>query len=252
MTLPLGRVYGVFQGNLPMQAGDFYLDSTNENVTANGTSIASATPLNGQICHVMTAANASSPWSAVALPTWSLGLHIRIYNDTANSIQVFPNVAEATTTINDGAARAAIVQMPNSIGNYTAVVFNGMPEWHCPDGSSGYASGSTIPTVSFGMIAANVGGNQATGTAVTQVLSNVTAAGASYSITLPVSQPGMELLVHNISTQTLLVFPNAGGTTTEAINALAANASISMLTNTSCTFTCAANGQWYTTPRVPS
>ncbi len=104
----------------------------------------------------------------------------------------------------------------------------------------------------YATIAANVGGSQALGTPIASEIANVTAAAGSYSVTLPASLPGMFATVHNISAFTILVFPNAGGTTTEKINAGGSNASLSMLTNTSTTFTCAVAGQWYTIPRVPS
>jgi hypothetical protein len=51
---------------------------------------------------------------------------------------------------------------------------------------------------------------------------------------------------------TIKVFPNAGGTTTEKINALTANAAITMAAVTSATFDCVVAGQWWTNPRVPS
>jgi hypothetical protein len=254
MTLPTGRSYGVFVANTPLQAGDYLLGSAHENVTANATGTQqTATPIVGQVAHVMTAANATAPFAAVALPPWSPGFQCTVYNDTANSIQVFPALGDSSATINDGAANASITCMPNSVANFTAVVANGVLEWHCPDASSGYAAGSAIMTVSNATIAANATATQASGTAVTTLLTNVTSAATGpYSVTLPASVPGMELTVHNISAYSIYVFPNAGGTTTEKINALAANASITMTTNTSSTFTCVVAGQWYTIPRVPS
>jgi hypothetical protein len=253
MGLPTGRSYGVFVANTPLGSGDFLLGSAHESITASATGTQqSGVPIVGQVAHVTTAANTSAPYSSVTLPPWAPGFQCTIYNDTANPIQVFPFLGDTNATINDGSANASITCMPNSVANFTAVVASGVLEWHCPDASNGYAAGTGISTVSFATIAAAVAGTQAGGTAITMMMTNVTAAGASYSVTLPVSQPGMELVVHNISANTVLVFPNAGGTTTEKINALAANASISMLTNTSTTFTCVAGGQWYTVPRVPS
>ncbi len=253
MGVPTGRSYGVFAGNVPFLQGDYFLDATHENIVADAGGVQStAVQLNGQICHVITAANANAPYSGVQLPPWTAGMHIRIYNDTLNNIQVFPHLGDSAT-INDGAVNGSISQMPNSVGNYTAVLANGVAEWHSPDAGGGYASGTNLPTYSFGTIAANSTATQASGTAITSSMTNVTSAAAGpYSVTLPVSQPGLELVVHNISAYSIYVFPNAGGTTTEKINALSANAAITMLTNTSTTFTCLANGQWYTVPRVPS
>jgi hypothetical protein len=113
-------------------------------------------------------------------------------------------------------------------------------------------TGTAWAMQTYATVAANVGGTQGTGTPIAAELNNVTAAGASYSVTLPASALGMFFTIHNISANTVLVFPNAGGTTTEKINAGASNASYSMLTLTSTTFTCAVLGQWYTVPRTAS
>lgn len=100
-------------------------------------------------------------------------------------------------------------------------------------------------------IAANATVTQAAGTPVTAEVTNVTSAAAG-AVTLPACVPGNQIIVHNISAFTVTVFPNAGGTTTEKINALGNNAGLALPTNTSTTFTGAALGQWYTVPRVPS
>ena len=73
-------------------------------------------------------------------------------------------------------------------------------------------------------------------------------------MTLPASAVGMVITIHSVTAANILsVFPNAGGTTTEKINALGANAALvfpGALASTQ--FTCAVAGQWYTVPRVPS
>lgn len=100
-------------------------------------------------------------------------------------------------------------------------------------------------------IAANITVTQAAGTPVTAELANITATAAG-AVTLPAAVPGNIIVVHNISAFSVTVFPNAGGTTTEKINALGSNAGIVMATNTSASFTSAALGQWFTVPRIPS
>ena len=128
-----------------------------------------------------------------------------------------------------------------------------------PAGTQAYCSdfglvtwtGSTWGTEVPGTIAANTTVTQAAGTPVASELCNIsaTAAGAA---TLPASVAGLQITVHNLSAYNVTVFPNAGGTTTEKINALTSNAGYVMATNTSTTFTCAVAGQWYTVPRVAS
>ncbi len=112
-------------------------------------------------------------------------------------------------------------------------------------------TGTSWAAVNPGTIAANTTVTQAAGTPVASELANVTATAAG-AVTLPASIPGASIVVHNISGFNVTVFPNAGGTTTEKINALSANSGYVMATNTSTTFTCAVAGQWYTVPRVAS
>jgi hypothetical protein len=112
--------------------------------------------------------------------------------------------------------------------------------------ANGYWENNTANT-----FASNTTVSQAAGTLLTSEICNMTA-GAAGACTLPPSVPGQALMVHNISGFNITVFPSAGGTGSEKINSLAANAGIVMATNTSTTFTCCVAGQWYTVPRVPS
>ena len=139
------------------------------------------------------------------------------------------------------------------MGNSTVLYFSATAgNWYTEGLAGGFVRGYALQTFSSATYAANATGTQASGTLLTSMMCNLTAAGASYSVTLPPSSNGMDITVHNTSGNTILVFPSAGGTGTEKINALSANASISMPANTSAQFTCVVAGQWYTVPRVPS
>lgn len=117
--------------------------------------------------------------------------------------------------------------------------------------NTGNAVGNLLQSVAT--LAANATGTQASGVPVLAMNNAVSSGGAAYSITLPASQPGMEIdIVLTSATNTVKVFPNAGGTGSETINALSANAGITMAALTSTTFICVVAGQWYTSPRVPS
>jgi hypothetical protein len=106
---------------------------------------------------------------------------------------------------------------------------------------------------SYATVAANATGTQASGTAIVAAQNGVSSGGAAYSVTLPVSTPGTQIdIVCTSATNTVAVFPNAGGTGSEKINALSANGGITMAALTSTTFICMVAGQWYTSPRVPS
>lgn len=105
----------------------------------------------------------------------------------------------------------------------------------------------------YATVAANATGTQASGTAILSDINAVTSGGAAYSVTLPVSIPGRTIsIILPTATNTVAVFPNAGGTGTETINALSANSGITMGARTSADFVCVVAGQWYTNPRVPS
>ncbi len=59
----------------------------------------------------------------------------------------------------------------------------------------------------------------------------------------------MEITVINAAAANPMnVYPNAGGTTTETINALSANAAYSQVAAKVVTFFCVTAGQWHTLP----
>lgn len=243
MPLPLGRAYGVFQANIPLQSGDFLLESAQDNITATaGGAQSSAFQLSTQTSRITTVVTIGD---SVALPSATPGLELIVINHGLNAMQVFGN---GTDTIDDQVAASGVSQMSNSMVIFTCVTAG---SWYTEGLASGFAKSLGLQTFSYSTIVANATNTQASGTAVTSMLVNVTAAGAG-SVTLPASQAGLEMTVHNISAFTVNVFPNAGGTGTEKINSAGANAALAMLTNTSTVFTCNIAGQWWSVPRVPS
>lgn len=129
-----------------------------------------------------------------------------------------------------------------------------------------YPKGTSAYTTDFGVVywngsfwenqtantfAASTTVTQAAGTPLTAELCDITATAAG-AVTLPASVPGNIIVVHNISAFNVTVFPNAGGTGTEAINGGSANAGLLMATAKSASFTCAVPGAWWTVPRTPS
>jgi hypothetical protein len=244
--LPQGRAYGVFAGNIPFQPGDFIIESAQDGITATaGGGQQGAFPLNTQTARVTVVATSGD---SVQLPPAVPGIELLLINHGANSMQVFGNFISGTDTVDDQAFGTGVSQMSNSMVIYTCPVVG---KWYTEGLSSGFATSLGLQTFSYSTIAANATVTQAAGTPLTTMLVNITSAAAG-AVTLPASQPGLELTVHNISANNVTVFPNAGGTTTEKINALGSNAGIVMATNTSTVFTSVAAGQWYTVPRVPS
>lgn len=245
MALNRGRAYGVLAGNVPFERGDFHLESGMTNITAfAGGGQANAFQIVTQTARVTTVATAAD---SVKLPPATKGLEILLINHGANAMQVY---GSGTDTIDDVATATGVSQMSNSTVIYTCA--DEGDNWYSEGLASGYVTGQSLQTYSYATVAANATDTQAAGTAIKNMLNTITAAGASYSITLPVSAPGAEITIANISSQTIHVYPNAAGTTTETINALSANAAISMLTATSAVFCCTVAGQWWTAPRVPS
>ena len=99
---------------------------------------------------------------------------------------------------------------------------------------------------------ANSGGVQAGATPLTASINRVaTVGGAGYSVLLPASAPGMSLTVINAGANSTNVFPNAGGTGSEKVNALAANAAFALGAGKTVELVCCTAGQWHSVPLAP-
>jgi len=243
MPLPLGRYYGAFAGNVAFQSGDFILESAQDNITATaGGAQSGAFQIMTQTARVTTVVSVGD---SVALPSATAGLELIIINHGQNAMNVFGNGSDR---VDDQASGTPVSQMANSMVIFTCVTPG---NWYTEGLSSGFATSLGLQTFSYQTSAANATVTQAAGTLITTMMTNLTA-GAAGAATLPVSQPGLELTVHNISAFAVTVFPSAGGTTTEKINALGANAGLSLPASTSTVFTSNVLGQWWTVPRVPS
>lgn len=246
MPLPIGRTYGVFAGNVAFQAGDYIIESSQDNIVATpGGGLPNAFRLTTQTSRIATVATIGD---SVMLPQAVSGLELLVINHGANSMQVFGSQVTGDT-INDQAAAVGVAQMSFSTVIYICAQDG---KWYTEGLSSGFSPSLGLQTFSYATIAGNAAGTQAAGTPVTTMLANVTTAAANYSVTLPPSQPGLEITVHNISANVLRVYPNAGGTGTEQINTAGANTFQAMPANTSTVYTCAVAGQWWSVPRTPS
>ena len=79
--------YGVYQGNSPLNLGDFVLESSQDNLTAAAAGGQySAVQLNAQTNRITTVATAGD---SVKLPPSSPGLELLLINHGANPMQVF-------------------------------------------------------------------------------------------------------------------------------------------------------------------
>lgn len=102
-------------------------------------------------------------------------------------------------------------------------------------------------------IVAHAGGTQAAAVLLVSALSRIITVGtAGDSVALPASYPSSVITVTNSAAANALnIFPNIGGTGTEQINALGANAAFSLAAGKTVDFVCYTAGQWFTNPLVP-
>lgn len=230
-------------GNLVLGAGKLLRESAANGLTATGSNQATALQLLNEMNRLTTVAAGTG----VALPPALPGLTIFIVNRGANAAQVYGNGSD---TIDGAAAATGVSQMVNSSVLYLCHIAG---IWETEGLASGFVPGTGFQTITPAQIAGSVTVTQAGGTPVTAAVNHVTSSANPTAITLPASAPGMEITIAlATAVNGVTVFPNAGGTGTEAINALAANAGITMGALTSATFICAVAGQWFTVPRVPS
>lgn len=223
------------------QDGQLYLSATDAiTATASGTQ-ATAAGLLSLVNRITTVATAAD---AVELPLAQQGLCVVIINSGTKSMQVF---GAGTDTINDIATATGISQMPNSISYYICTTAAPAGKWYTDTPGNGYSLNFPTQSATDAMTASATQ-TQAAGTPITTVISRfTTVASNNNACTLPVSAPGMELTIINAhASNAIQIFPNAGGTTTEQINALGANAAFSLAATKVVTIVCTVAGQWHT------
>src|SRR3979490_1417527 len=95
--------YGVFQGNVPFVAGDFFLESSQDNIVATpGGGQSSAFQINTQTARIITV---GSIGDSVMLPPSKGGLELLIINHGANAMQVY---GSSPDTIDDQATATGV------------------------------------------------------------------------------------------------------------------------------------------------
>lgn len=207
-------------------------ESSTAGITANaGGGQTSAVALTTEINRVATVASRSD---SVKLPPSAAGLGIIVINTGAQPLAVFPATGDA---INGQAANASVLIPPNAVDLFV-----------CPQSGQWYAevgvgfSGQLFTELSQDGITAFAGGGQGSATQLTAQTNRVTTvASRGDSVKLPVSAPGLEIIVINTGANPLAVFPSTG----DAINGQAANASVVIPPNAIDIFACPIAGQWY-------
>jgi hypothetical protein len=98
--------------------------------------------------------------------------------------------------------------------------------------------------VAYGVSPAVVaaGSTQATATALTRPINNITTVPASSGVILPVATPGMRVMIRNATVTTVRIYPNSGA----QINTLGTNIQLNLETLTNIEFVAFTATQWYT------
>jgi hypothetical protein len=86
------------------------------------------------------------------------------------------------------------------------------------------------------------GSTQATATALTRPINNITTVPASSGVILPTATPGMRVMVRNATGTTVRVYPNSGA----QINTLGTNVQLNLETLANIEFVAFTATQWYT------
>jgi hypothetical protein len=173
----------------------FNAESTDDNITALGTTAATSYPIHAANTRFTTVAAGTG---AVLPPTVSggiggfplAGLSLDIVVDiaAANNLIVYPHPNDVGGTIN---AVSSVVLIPGSITPFQ-VIQNG--RWFADSIGTG-ASGSLETIGSQGNIASS-GTSQGTATVITQAMANVSSGGgAPAGVTLPVAARGLQVAI---------------------------------------------------------
>jgi hypothetical protein len=109
-----------------------------------------------------------------------------------------------------------------------------------PGGGGGSIEGLFAFGISENVTAA--GSTQSTATEITLPISNVTVVAANTGVRLPVAVPGYRIIIRNGGANSLRVYP----ATSAQINALGANAFLSLETGATIEFISMSTSQWYT------
>lgn len=124
-----------------------------------------------------------------------------------------------------------------AVVNYTPQTFP--PGFALQDGTALDAAVGTSTSDGF----AAAGTNQATGTAITQTVNNMTTCAASAGVVLPVATIGRQITLFNNGTgQTCKVYGNPSDAAT--IDGTAGATGVSLSNNNRCTYRCVAPAKW--------
>ena len=177
---------------------------------------------------------------------------------TAGTVDIFPTTAakgklrfsatdstgDTTTTITNAAQAGAVTYtIPDAVAAANFVMSEGAAT------INGVKTFGSLPLFkATNAITAFATGGQSSATALTSTINSITTcATAADSVKLPTATAGSIIQVSNLGAAYASVFPATG----DLIDALAANASVSLPVGSSTIFTCAVTGSWKSLPATP-
>lgn len=168
---------------------------------------------------------------SVTLPAAVVGLRITIVNLGANTLDVFPYTSDS---IDDVAVDSSVTIQPEStvtFNCYTAVKWQSNTE-SLTVFDKAYITGLLYESLTTGITAFATGG-QASATALTKNINNVTTcATAGDSVALPSAETGLRITVKNSGAAACDIFPASG----DSIDALAVNLAVRIQPGSQATF----------------
>ena len=233
----LAAATGTGFGNVSFSG--FLNESATVAITAGTTRTqAGATALTTEINRVDTSTAPSAGTvlgDGVMLPaTGAFARDILVINNTANPIQVY---GAGTDTINGVAATTGVTQSQNSVGMYVSASSG---TWASIDIAMGYSGNYQTTSAVSGLNANST--LQAGAIALPAMINRVTTVGsAGNSAILPVSAPGLVIMVVNAAaSNSMNVYPQVGDTMNGT-----ANAAFAVAAGKTAQFYCANTGAWH-------
>lgn len=176
---------------------------------------------------------------SVTLPSAAVGLRITIVNLGANALAVFPYTSDS---INDEVADASVTVQPEStveFNCYTTTLWESNNE--AVDVFDALYVTGMIRQGTTGVITAFATGGQASATALTKGINNVsTCATAGDSVKLPSAEQGMYVVVKNSGAAALDIFPASS----DSIDALAVNLAVRIQPSSTAIFFAKSTTVW--------
>jgi hypothetical protein len=216
---------------------------------ALGTTQGTAAPLVADITRVTSATQGVA--TGILLPPAKAGLDLFVVNHSGTPLNIF---ATGTDTVDD--VNTSVTAVPMMDSSLVLFICTSNGKWYTEGLGTGYArnasAGVVLQTLVFADGITAAGATQGTATPMVASINNVTTVGVATpppGVNLPVSAPGLSIMVQNNSANPLSVYP-AQSEAAATINGGAGGAAVVIHQGTVATFNCTTAGAW--TVEAPS